>query len=526
MALTTIPASLSATALTLTTAAQPNITSVGTLTDLTVSGDLTVDTTTLKVDSSSNRVGIGAASPSTKLHIGGTAPGDSIIRQDSTGSGTNWEIGERAAGKWQIFEDDTDSIVATFMSTGNVGIGTTSPASLIDATGAPVATSGSIVRVRNSSATSSNTSFGGVFFTSSPGTDYSIGKSNVNASTSLSFRNGNTGASLMDLDSSGNLLVGTTNTAPGAGNTNAGVAIRGGSDNRSFFSVSSNYVAAFNRNTNDGPIVEFNKDGSGVGSIGVDSGDNLYIGGSVASHGGLYFGTRVAAPIDAGTLTDAVMDLGTAGYRFKDLYLSSAVRWYVSGVQKAYMQYDGTDVVHYGASGVGHQFWSGGNRSVDIDSSGNLLVGLTSISDATSRTYGNAFSGSSSYANWTSWGSGTHTNAAFRNGTNQVGSIVTTSTTTTYNTSSDQRLKENIVDAPSASDDIDAIQVRSFDWKADGSHQKYGMVAQELQSVAPEAVSGDADSDDMMGVDYAKLVPMLVKEIQSLRARVAQLEAN
>jgi hypothetical protein len=68
--------------------------------------------------------------------------------------------------------------------------------------------------------------------------------------------------------------------------------------------------------------------------------------------------------------------------------------------------------------------------------------------------------------------------------------------------------------------------VRSFDWKADGSHQKYGMVAQELQSVAPEAVTGDANSDDMMGVDYSKLVPMLVKEIQSLRARVAQLEGE
>jgi len=161
-----------------------------------------------------------------------------------------------------------------------------------------------------------------------------------------------------------------------------------------------------------------------------------------------------------------------------------------------------------------------------IDSSGNLLVGLTSISDATSRTYGNAFSGSASYANWTSWGSGTHTNAAFRNGTNQVGSIVTTSTTTTYNTSSDQRLKENIVDAPSASDDIDAIQVRSFDWKADGSHQKYGMVAQELQGVVPEAVTGDADSDEMMGVDYSKLVPMIIKEIQSLRREVAALKEN
>ena len=78
----------------------------------------------------------------------------------------------------------------------------------------------------------------------------------------------------------------------------------------------------------------------------------------------------------------------------------------------------------------------------------------------------------------------------------------------------------------SASDDIDAIQIRSFDWKDGGSHQKYGMVAQELQSVAPEAVTGDADSDEMMGVDYSKLVPMMMKEIQSLRARVAQLEGE
>ena len=112
----------------------------------------------------------------------------------------------------------------------------------------------------------------------------------------------------------------------------------------------------------------------------------------------------------------------------------------------------------------------------------------------------------------------------FRKDTTVVGTISVTASATAYNTSSDQRLKDNIVDAPSASDDIDAIQVRSFDWKADGSHQKYGMVAQELQSVAPEAVSEGETEEDMMGVDYSKLVPMLVKEIQSLRARVAQLE--
>ena len=86
----------------------------------------------------SGDVGIGVTTATTKLHIGGTAPGDSIIRQDSTVSGTNWEIGERAAGKWQIFEDDGDSIVATFMSSGNVGIGTTGPTEKLDVSGTAI----------------------------------------------------------------------------------------------------------------------------------------------------------------------------------------------------------------------------------------------------------------------------------------------------------------------------------------------------------------------------------------------------
>ena len=95
-----------------------------------------------------------------------------------------------------------------------------------------------------------------------------------------------------------------------------------------------------------------------------------------------------------------------------------------------------------------------------------------------------------------------------------------------YNTTSDQRLKENIQDAASASDLIDAIQVRQYNWKSDGSHQRYGFVAQELVTVAPEAVHQPEDPEAMMAVDYSKLVPMLVKELQSLRRRVAQLEGT
>jgi hypothetical protein len=114
----------------------------------------------------------------------------------------------------------------------------------------------------------------------------------------------------------------------------------------------------------------------------------------------------------------------------------------------------------------------------------------------------------------------------FRKDGATVGSISVTGSGTTYNTTSDSRLKSNIEDATSASDKIDAIQVRQFDWNVDNSHQDYGLIAQELQTVEPLAVSGDADSEEMMTVDYSKLVPMLIKEIQELRSRVATLEAN
>jgi hypothetical protein len=147
-----------------------------------------------------------------------------------------------------------------------------------------------------------------------------------------------------------------------------------------------------------------------------------------------------------------------------------------------------------------------------LDGDGNLLVGTTTSAGGGKLTVDvGAISG---------------TLVSFQNSQNLGGSItVVSGGGTAYNTSSDQRLKENIADADDAGGKIDAIQVRKYDWKADGSHQDYGMIAQELQVVAPEAVSGDPDSEEMMGVDYSKLVPMMLKEIQSLRARVAQLES-
>ena len=94
------------------------------------------------------------------------------------------------------------------------------------------------------------------------------------------------------------------------------------------------------------------------------------------------------------------------------------------------------------------------------------------------------------------------------------------------NVSSDQRLKENIEDADDAGSTIDAMRVRKFDWIGKNRHQSYGMIAQELAEVYPEAVDVSENEEDTLGIAYGDLIPMLIKEVQSLRSRVAELESE
>jgi hypothetical protein len=145
------------------------------------------------------------------------------------------------------------------------------------------------------------------------------------------------GAEDVRIDSSGHLMVGTTDSAPGVNDTNSGVAIRGGSDNRSFFSVDDNYVVNLNRNSSDGDIAVFRKDGSTVGSIGCASSGLIYY------FAGPQNAVKIVGPVtgvDAfgpasttGGDRDNTMDLGWDGNRFKDLYLSGGV--YLGGTGAA-----------------------------------------------------------------------------------------------------------------------------------------------------------------------------------------------
>ena len=172
-----------------------------------------------------------------------------------------------------------------------------------------------------------------------------------------------------------------------------------------------------------------------------------------------------------------------------------------------------------------------GNPRGIFDNSGNLLLGLTSISDATSRTYGNAFSGTSSNPNWKSWGSGSHTHAQFRNGTSVVGSITSTIFGTAYNTSSDYRLKENVVAMSGATERLKQLKPARFNFIADADTTVDGFLAHEVQDIVPEAITGTKDAVDAdgnpeyQGIDQSKLVPLLVATIQELEARIAALES-
>ena len=345
------------------------------------------------------------------------------------------------------------------------------------------------------------------------------------------------GGERMRIDSSGRLLIGKT-VADSIGTD--GIELDGAND-RVLITRSDSEPLVLNRKTSDGDIAIFRKDGATVGSIGTE-GSDLTIG---TGDTGLQFrdASDAIRPFNISTnaARDASIDLGRSSERFRDLYLSGSVIadgsiLSTTGSAAAAAIRPNNDIncgIFFPAANT-FAVTTDGSEAYRVDSFGNLLVGTTSshgklaIGDfsATGADYGVAFvDGSDVYfvrSSTTIPTSSAH--YQFYNTNGNVGSITTNGSATAYNTSSDQRLKDNIVDAPSASDDIDAIQVRSFDWKADGSHQKYGMVAQELNTVVPEAVLAPEDPEEMMGVDYSKLVPMILKEIQSLRARVAQLE--
>jgi hypothetical protein len=170
------------------------------------------------------------------------------------------------------------------------------------------------------------------------------------AADTIAFSEG--GVEALRIDSSGNLLVGTTDSNPTSSAVNvAGQSFSTTGGVRS--TVASNPAATFNRKTDDGDIAIFRKDGTTVGSIGT-LGSTTYFSGV---NSGLRMDTTIVVPTNAsGTNLDASLDLGAAGVRFKDLYLSGGV--YLGGTGAAnhlddYEEATWTPTIEFGGASVG-----------------------------------------------------------------------------------------------------------------------------------------------------------------------------
>ncbi len=113
---------------------------------------------------------------------------------------------------------------------------------------------------------------------------------------------------------------------------------------------------------------------------------------------------------------------------------------------------------------------------------------------------------------------------SFYSGSTRVGTISVSGSNTSYNTSSDYRLKEDLKEF-SGIDIVSKIKTYDFKWKLDGT-RNHGVIAHEVAEVMPYIVMGEKDGKHYQGVDYSKIVPVLVKAIQEQQSQIEELKAR
>lgn len=368
-------------------------------------------------------------------------------------------------------------------------------------------------------------------YTSGAVLDYAsgLGRLSVGSSNGLAFYNGGVAnTELMRIDSSGNMGIGTS--SPNRRLT-LQVPDNGGMD---FVQGSANQTAY---------IFWKDSDGTDSGKISYDHGTDAMRFATNSTErlrldasGNLLLGLT-STPTDRVAITTSSTANGIYIQNSSGQSTSNKIKIHLAPTNDWGPSWSTYEPPYIGAyndagspnSGLVFNTYSSGINSerARIDSSGNFLVGAPAGGNQNLNSMQYLVSNAQGYVthiNGTASGTGYWIFAY--NGT-AIGTIVQNGTTgVTYNTTSDQRLKENIVDAPIALSSVNAIKVRSFDWKSDGSHIDYGYIAQELLEVAPESVHVPADPDEMMGVDFGKLTPRLVKAIQELSAELNELKAK
>jgi hypothetical protein len=251
---------------------------------------------------------------------------------------------------------------------------------------------------------------------------------------------------------------------------------------------------------------------NGTTAVTIDTSQNVGIGLTPPVGSGNYRILNVGATVVYGNTGLAVAALNNNA-DINDKYV-------ITGVASSYTQSSGNHLWYNAVSGSAGASISFTER-MRIDSSGNVLVGSSSnilsakfLAQYNGSTQNGAVINDSNNTSASGFMAFSVSSGTYCGNITRVGSTSAVG----YNSGSDARFKENIVDAPTSN--INEIKVRSFNWKSDNTYQKYGLIAQELLESAPYSVYQPTNPNDMMGVDNSKLVPMMIKAIQELNAKV------
>ena len=338
-----------------------------TFTGTVTAAGLTVDTTTLAVDATNNRVGIGIASPTELLHV--TAATDPKILVKATGSGDadadivldandEGESGvlfhnagtQKARLDWSnqnsqlnlatesgtdgtIDFQPNDTLAMRILADGKVGIGTGAPSTPLQIQ----ADSGEILRLAVNTISETQQTFGLGFATGATHTHPSASinaleydTSDSRASLLFSTRSVNSDSAAterMRIAYTGNVSIGTA-TAPtslgtSTSSSDTGVSMAG--TGRISIANDNSYPLALNRYTSEGSLIQLNEAGVTRGSIGIKS-NEIYIADGTAGLRMSGTGTNNILPCSStGVGTDDVSDLGASGNQFDNIYYSGAI---------------------------------------------------------------------------------------------------------------------------------------------------------------------------------------------------------
>ena len=558
---------------TLATAAQPNITSLGTLTGLDVAGTptfdgLTVDSTTgfswLPVSTAGVQLGtIGTGTgliintPSVNSSFGSGLAIDGSYSSDlssvnikafgakfsSYGSELNLFTSDDTsllkrqsiASNGDIsFYEDTGTSQALFWdaSAEALGIGTTSPSVPLSVVGdiqtstklITKTTNGEVIRFERASdslrysSITTNALDGGEAFISFKVHD---GVSSTSQADVLHLKgNGNVGISTVSPEAKLHVKDNTTvigNGSSGYATINFHSAT---TSSARYGSIRKNYDSPYDMrirgsNSTDSVPLIF-ETASNAEAMRIDSSQNVGIGTSSPSS---YYAKNlvVSAPNEGGMTMVASATTANNYILFADGTTGDAA---YRG-QLAYNHNE--DALNLVSSGY-LTLRSGSSRleALRIDSSQNLLVGRSSsLTDSKIQSdQGVTIFYPSTNNYWQMYRSSDNT-FRFSNGT--VAPYI--SDAGAFTNASDERLKENIVDSTHGLSSVLASNPRSFKFKhSDG--KQVGFIAQELKSVIPEVVDGSEDDDDMMGVNYGALVAIAFKAIQEQQTQIEALQSE